>query len=156
MLKPSYRQHPRRHPPQPPSGGCVLKQIRAVAMYPIETQPPSGGCVLKLLLLPNSKQIDQPAAFRRLCVETLTVLTNCHLLQSQPPSGGCVLKHFLQKLYFLAVHPAAFRRLCVETRLSRMTCSGFCQPPSGGCVLKLRGRSPRGRRAASRLQAAVC
>ena len=47
-----------------------------------------------------------------------------------------MLKHFLQKLYFLAVHPAAFRRLCVETRLSRMTCSGFCQPPSGGCVLK--------------------
>ena len=35
-------------------------------------QPPSGGCVLKLLLLPNSKQIDQvPAAFGRLCVETI-------------------------------------------------------------------------------------
>ena len=55
-----------------------------------------------------------PAAFGRLCVETsgINVLSKAKL---QPPSGGCVLK-------LLAFHPlSACRR---------------AQPPSGGCVLK--------------------
>ena len=34
----------------------------------------------------------QPAAFGRLCVETLTLLTKNRDNISQPPSGGCVLK----------------------------------------------------------------
>ena len=80
--------------PQPPSGGCVLKHWDEVKAALIRGQPPSGGCVLKLQLLtrvqaaaaqPPSggcvlKQRAKaggvaeaiPAAFRRLCVETMT------------------------------------------------------------------------------------
>ena len=58
-------------------------------------QPPSGGCVLKLGLVCDEDYIFVPAAFRRLCVETVA-------------SG------FGRR----CVYPAAFRRLCVETRLS--------------------------------------
>ena len=36
---------------QPPSGGCVLKPILAMPIWPGITQPPSGGCVLKLVKL---------------------------------------------------------------------------------------------------------
>ncbi len=57
----------------------------------------------------------EPAAFRRLCVETATSL--------YPVTGS---------------HPAAFRRLCVETthKTKVETKSEPAQPPSGGCVLK--------------------
>ena len=34
-------------------------------------QPPSGGCVLKQYPLGYDKRYGYPAAFRRLCVETL-------------------------------------------------------------------------------------
>ena len=37
-------------------------------------QPPSGGCVLKLILDVLILWIHIPAAFGRLCVETLNVL----------------------------------------------------------------------------------
>ena len=33
---------------QPPSGGCVLKQMLNRRKYMPTYQPPSGGCVLKL------------------------------------------------------------------------------------------------------------
>ena len=33
-----------------------------------------------------------PAAFGRLCVETLSLPTMTKTKQAQPPSGGCVLK----------------------------------------------------------------
>ena len=56
---------------------------------------------------------EAPAAFRRLCVETM-----------------------LRILPIVLLRPAAFRRLCVETLLLPYC---FLQPPSGGCVLK-RGR----------------
>ena len=35
---------------QPPSGGCVLKQIPHEQIPEGESQPPSGGCVLKHLI----------------------------------------------------------------------------------------------------------
>ena len=54
-------------------------------------QPPSGGCVLKLTEQRQSGQTLDPAAFRRLCVETICVYAAVKL-GSQPPSGGCVLK----------------------------------------------------------------
>ena len=56
----------------------------------ISIQPPSGGCVLKLAL---NTGIDAgyPAAFGRLCVETVTP-TRGIAPMAQPPSGGCVLK----------------------------------------------------------------
>ena len=55
---------------QPPSGGCVLKLRRARRYPTAPRQPPSGGCVLKPEELPGESQTAQPAAFRRLCVET--------------------------------------------------------------------------------------
>ena len=57
---------------QPPSGGCVLKQLQ-VEEYPSNNpQPPSGGCVLKLIGIDGKPSNAL-----------------------QPPSGGCVLKHAL-------------------------------------------------------------
>ena len=79
---------------QPPSGGCVLKRIMYYFVQFIKFQPPSGGCVLKHYLPLKDKPTDDPAAFRRLCVETSSDLS----------------------LIPLAI-PAAFRRLCVETAL---------------------------------------
>ena len=57
---------------------------------------------------------SEPAAFRRLCVETgrrYVPLSN--------------------------ISPAAFRRLCVETCLRLILWRKTTQPPLGGCVLKL-------------------
>ena len=55
-------------------------------------QPPSGGCVLKLLFVVGGVLAVEPAAFGRLCVETV-FLKNLPLSNlNQPPSGGCVLK----------------------------------------------------------------
>ena len=56
------------------------------------TQPPSGGCVLKHLKGYNKEGKPLPAAFRRLCVETILEFDG-----------------------LLTQIPAAFRRLCVET-----------------------------------------
>ena len=79
----------------------------------------------------NSKH--GPAAFRRLCVETSWVVREM-IVKFQPPSGGCVLKR-LRAVYCFVRLP---------------------QPPSGGCVLKPTGGRDEGRRRPSRLQAAVC
>ena len=57
---------------QPPSGGCVLKQLRQYQRDSRPVQPPSGGCVLK----------HSPNAF-------------AFEIMYQPPSGGCVLKQTL-------------------------------------------------------------
>ena len=76
-------------------------------------QPPSGGCVLKRSLTVDMSGLCQPAAFGRLCVET--VMRRCE---------------------FKGVTPAAFGRLCVETRVAAGVRYAFTQPPSGGCVLK--------------------
>ena len=135
----------------------MLKRSDKTAKNPIKkAQPPSGGCVLKHECPLDSQKFKNPAAFRRLCVETRNTLvvgghegpaafrrlcvetpaTTFPLIfwSNQPPSGGCVLK----RLY----------RLQIALRSS--------QPPSGGCVLKLFV----GRRlidvCSSRLQAAVC
>ena len=75
----------------------------------------------------------KPAAFRRLCVETL-VWSIWAIFSFQPPSGGCVLK------------PG---RLGLDSRRS-------LQPPSGGCVLKLNQVKTYEDGVRSRLQAAVC
>ena len=56
---------------QPPSGGCVLKRSVDEDTADGSSQPPSGGCVLKLKGVSNAEYIDFPAAFGRLCVETL-------------------------------------------------------------------------------------
>ena len=96
VLKPRCIRPQRCETIQPPSGGCVLKQgVRPLsfsASIMLNTQPPSGGCVLKQGVRQGVQQPNQPAAFRRLCVETFCLRTS-----------------------FLTGIPAAFRRLCVET-----------------------------------------
>ena len=55
---------------QPPSGGCVLKHKSRHCHGNSLEQPPSGGCVLK----PTGDRYtlrEPPAAFGRLCVETI-------------------------------------------------------------------------------------
>ena len=58
---------------QPPSGGCVLKHCRLIAVYLPILQPPSGGCVLKQVSARLLEQNAYAAAFGRLCVETFTI-----------------------------------------------------------------------------------
>ena len=122
-------------------------------------QPPSGGCVLKHDEYEGSIELDLPAAFRRLCVETENATATNAQTSRQPPSGGCVLKQNIRPdIELVVLQPpsggcvlkllepgpqspccfaAAFRRLCVETKKNRLLVSRLnCQPPSGGCVLK--------------------
>ena len=67
----AYQCPIRRPSTQPPSGGCVLKHSLIIIYKAFWYQPPSGGCVLKrhVVNLKNTHAI--PAAFGRLCVETL-------------------------------------------------------------------------------------
>ena len=69
--------------------------------------------MLKLFTRIGTRLMREPAAFRRLCVET-----NHFFI-----SSGARL-------------PAAFRRLCVETPICRKRRKAMSQPPLGGCVLK--------------------
>ncbi len=59
-----------------------------------------------------------PAAFGRLCVETLLVNRLNLRVCFQPPSGGCVLKLKRMLENNQTNHPAAFGRLCVETAIA--------------------------------------
>ena len=54
-------------------------------------QPPLGGCVLKPQTPVWPTRSPNPAAFRRLCVETFG-LSEYRFSAIQPPLGGCVLK----------------------------------------------------------------
>ena len=142
---------------QPPSGGCVLKQNDSDITPEIAHQPPSGGCVLKhrclhrvrLFVVPAAfgrlcietirqflnRSAMPPAAFGRLCVETTNCKLGCFFWKNQPPSGGCVLKRKNNADKSGDRHPAAFGRLCVET----------CPSAEWVCTSQ-----------ASRLRAAVC
>ena len=55
---------------QPPLGGCVLKRKLLNALKEKMAQPPLGGCVLKQAQQTSLSPVYEPAAFRRLCVET--------------------------------------------------------------------------------------
>ena len=92
MLKQAREAEAKAAADQPPSGGCVLKLDDWRYRQHRQNQPPSGGCVLKLKKVPPINTVLVPAAFRRLCVETIS----------------------LQPLR-IRLLPAAFRRLCVET-----------------------------------------
>ena len=57
-----------------------------------------------------------PAAFGRLCVETVSKRNLSRIaIEGQPPSGGCVLKLDGFDGVIFEADPAAFGRLCVET-----------------------------------------
>ena len=94
-------------------------------------------CVETMVKRMHPLQRAAPAAFGRLCVETVTDAFY-FWVRIQPPSGGCVLKPNRMLRSSLTPIPAAFGRLCVETKISRR-CRHLLrtQPPSGGCVLKL-------------------
>ena len=55
-------------------------------------QPPSGGCVLKQVITNFRCMWWVAAAFGRLCVETAISRFDWPFTPRQPPSGGCVLK----------------------------------------------------------------
>ena len=178
VLKPSTKMGRSLKSFQPPSGGCVLKHtILHIAIH-LSYQPPSGGCVLKLLNPVRLHKQTMPAAFGRLCVETMNWRTFISRA-AQPPSGGCVLKQGLVGgaggLAFPAAFgrlcvetngagfrglprpPAAFGRLCVETGNERTIFSPF-KPAAFGrlCVETVRNASSAGCVIPSRLRAAVC
>ena len=85
-------EYPSDSPPQPPSGGCVLKLVPPlpeVTQKPI--QPPSGGCVLKRQAVAAvARQAVQPPSGG--CVLKPDLRRREFLDLTQPPSGGCVLK----------------------------------------------------------------
>ena len=72
-----------------------------------------GRLCVETILKTAMLSLLKPAAFGRLCVETVSRAASLHTL-SQPPSGGCVLKPNVRQPYN----------------------HGLPQPPSGGCVLK--------------------
>ena len=78
---------------------------------------------------------QEPAAFGRLCVETVKI-AKLNKQKNQPPSGGCVLKPYDYFCNIARLLPAAFGRLCVETAFIVSIRLFQLQPPSGGCVLK--------------------
>ena len=58
----------------------MLKQLGMTADEIVERQPPSGGCVLKRLVAVALLVAVAPAAFRRLCVETINQPPDLHQL----------------------------------------------------------------------------
>ena len=114
--------------------------------------------MLKLVSPCLFSRMYEPAAFRRLCVETVSA----YLVVSPPLPAAfrrlCVetfvsdlIEHLQKPAAFRRLcvetttktgaegreEPAAFRRLCVETLIIwSFTTTGQGQPPSGGCVLK--------------------
>ena len=91
--------------------------------------------MLKLIGLGAIAALIGPAAFRRLCVETLTKLIIGNG-GAQPPLGGCVLKHANSHLSarFAAQPPlggCVLKPVHLDHYLSQLL-----QPPLGGCVLK--------------------
>ena len=75
---------------QPPSGGCVLKLFLLDFPLRKNNQPPSGGCVLKQPTFPIFGHKNDPAAFRRLCVETRSITrTNSNNFSSRLQAAVC-------------------------------------------------------------------
>ena len=117
-------------------------------------QPPSGGCVLKQIVWRIAK-FGIAAAFRRLCVETLCMVGGSSFRQPAAFRRLCV-ETTARRCCSFGGRSAAFRRLCVETIGAYPEISLAEQPPSGGCVLKLKARIAEWEEKRSRLQAAVC
>ena len=92
----------------------MLKLFLFDAVRAVGIQPPSGGCVLKLYQHGGDARYQYPAAFGRLCVETLLIYMPFR--RSKPAAFGrlCV-ETKMRKTTMLPCCPAAFGRLCVET-----------------------------------------
>ena len=85
----------------------------------------------------NLDGAGNPAAFRRLCVETSLIVVNS-IKYGQPPLGGCVLKRGNNGEQLGIVYTQPPLGGCV-LKLQREFGGGYDggQPPLGGCVLKL-------------------
>ena len=70
----------------------MLKLKVKESLWLMLNQPPSGGCVLKRAMCETTHDTTDPAAFGRLCVETVPNTRWRAMQVAQPPSGGCVLK----------------------------------------------------------------
>ena len=121
---------------QPPSGGCVLKHCLERHNHRSVRQPPSGGCVLKQIRKYERECPTVPAAFRRLCVETIAKMSIKINRLNQPPSGGCVLKPFQTTLVSRYQIQPPSGGCVLKLILSIPLTVRLRQPPSGGCVLK--------------------
>ena len=99
---------------QPPSGGCVLKQLSIPLIRNIVLAAAFGRLCVETGVMFSYSRASSAAAFGRLCVETSDILWVESSIE-QPPSGGCVLKllplHGMKPM----LCAAAFGRLCVET-----------------------------------------
>ena len=134
----------------------MLKPVIAMPVMAVTAQPPLGGCVLKPRTNKIGLMFTHPAAFRRLCVETIEFEDLTEIF-SQPPLGGCVLKQpriclFVCKCFQPPLGGCVLKH-CRPFVFGRL----FFQPPLGGCVLK-QHHADGGFAVAcpSRLQAAVC
>ena len=95
----------------------MLKLLLKLLNHQSRGQPPSGGCVLKQL---NKRCLNLPAkaaTFGWLCVETKYSESSMQMVRKQPPSGGCVLKQSNQNRLYIKAKAATFGWLCVETLL---------------------------------------
>ena len=92
----------------------MLKQIAQVEYIVIDSQPPSGGCVLKRIRRHILSPVGRPAAFGRLCVETMHLLTVREDMAPAAFGRLCVETAVIASIE-QAIRPAAFGRLCVET-----------------------------------------
>ena len=106
--------------------------------------------MLKLLLEQETGEKVTPAAFRRLCVETV-----CSPRRQYVHSPAAFRRLCVETISWTNFGngwlPAAFRRLCVETVSNFNNKSPAFQPPLGGCVLKPKNDGGGGGISASRL-----
>ena len=92
---------------------------------------------MKLQTVLDGYDLSEPAAFRRLCVETSPLPRSCQPIRHQPPSGGCVLKQRRKRERGCWNFQPPSGGCVLKQRCRHAGCVKHCQPPSGGCVLKL-------------------
>ena len=110
-------------------------------LFTLNLGPAAFGrlCVETLKSLLIRCWYGEPAAFGRLCVETTAKESQTHRSSENPAAFGRLCVETTERTDRLSISPpAAFGRLCVETRLLLpAVLQPRIQPPSGGCVLKL-------------------
>ena len=99
---------------QPPSGGCVLKHGSLMFLHTNHRPAAFGRLCVETLLSAGGSVLNRPAAFGRLCVETS--MQHSLSRENQPAAFGrlCVETSIALRAFSKRV-PAAFGRLCVET-----------------------------------------
>ena len=92
----------------------MLKPLIFLGSFQAPHQPPSGGCVLKQHRKANAVLIIQPAAFGRLCVETISGKP-AESREDPAAFGRLCVETTTAAAATADTTPAAFGRLCVET-----------------------------------------